>query len=379
MRNELLLSVAGAALALLFVSCGSDPHTSITSIFDNATGRGPYGAGVTTIELNDTTRPTAANHEFPGSNDRKLMTEIWYPTSAVTAGATRDATVDTDDAPYPLIVFSHGLSASRILYAGYGEYLASHGYIVAAPDYPLSNLAAPGGPRLNAVLEQPKDLSFVIDKMLEFNASDGDRLKDAIDPDRIGATGHSLGAMTTFMSIYGPDRDARIKAALPFETPGCFFPESYVGDASVPILFTSGTDDLITPPVSATHVYDIANAPRYLVSITGADHTRFAEVDIPDTSIVGNGTLQSIGQGDFASDVVAMGQSLGGGITSCGINAERPNDPLLDAQRQRDILRMIEVVFFDGYLRGDSDSVDFLTDGLASAIPEVTVTSDLGK
>ena len=378
MRNELLLSVAGAALALLFVSCDSDSHRSPASIFDSARQLGLYGIGVTTLELTDTTRPTAVNHEFPGSNDRKLTVEVWYPTSAVAADATRDAPVDMDDAPYPLIVFSHGLSASRILYAGYGEHLASHGYIVAAPDYPLSNLAAPGGPRLNAVLEQPKDLSFVIDKMLEFNASDGNRFKGTIDPDRIGATGHSLGAMTTFMSVYGPDRDARIKAALPFETPGCFFPESYVGDASVPILFTSGTDDLITPPSSATHVYDIANAPRYLVSIKGADHVRFAEVDIPDTSIVGNGTLQSIGQGDFASDVAAMGQTLGGGIARCGINAERPNDPLLDAQRQRDILRTIEVAFFDGYLRGDKDSVHFLTDGLTASIPEVTVTSDLG-
>ena len=67
----------------------------------------------------------------------------------------------------------------------------------------------------------------------------------------------------------------------------------------MPILFTSGTDDLITPPVSATHVYDIANAPRYLVTIKGADHTRFADVGVPDTAIVGNGTLQNLGGGDF--------------------------------------------------------------------------------
>jgi predicted dienelactone hydrolase len=379
MKHSITFAVA-ATLAALLLGCGSGAeHKSAASIFDGATQPGPYGVGVTTIELDDTSRPTAANHEFPGSNDRKLTTEIWYPTTLVSADATRDAPVDVGDAPYPLIVFSHGLSALRTLYAGYGKHLASHGYIVAAPDYPLSNLTSPGGPRLNAVLEQPKDLSFVIDKMLEINAIDGNRFKGAIDPDRIGATGHSLGAMTTFMSIYGPDRDARIKAALPFETPGCFFPESYVGDASVPVLFTSGTDDLITPPSSATHVYDIANAPRYLVSIKGADHTRFAEVDIPDTSIVGNGTLQSIGQGDFPSDVVGMGQTLGGGIATCGIKAERPDDPLLDARRQRDILRTIEVVFFDGYLRGDRDSVDFLTHGLAATIPEATVTSDLGK
>ena len=221
----LVVSLAFIAAALL-LACGGNAHPSPASILANATQRGPYGVGVTTIQLDDTSRPTAANHAFPGSSDRKIPLEVWYPTAPAAGVENRDVDLDAGDAPFPLIILSHGLSALRRLYSSYGQHLASHGYIVAAPDYPLSNLTAPGGPRLIAVLEQPKDVSFVIDKMLEFNAADGNRFKGAIDPDRIGATGHSLGAMTTFMSVYGPDRDPRIKAALPFETPGCFFPRA---------------------------------------------------------------------------------------------------------------------------------------------------------
>jgi predicted dienelactone hydrolase len=375
-----LLLLVSCATACALLSCGgSEKHRSAEELFADASQRGVYGAGVTTLNIDDTSRPTAANHEFPGSSDRKITLEVWYPIAAVSGDETRDAELDTKGAPYPLIILSHGLSASRRQYAGYGEQLASHGYIVAAPDYPLSNLGSPGGPRLNAVLEQPKDLSFVIDELLGFNDEDGNRFKGAIDAKRIGATGHSLGAMTTFMSIYGPDRDSRIKAALPFETPGCFFPESYAADVSVPILFTSGSDDLITPPVSSDHVYDIAKAPRYLATIKGADHIRFSEVDIPDTAIVGAVFLQRLGQGDFVADAVAVGQLLGGGVADCGVGATPGSDPLLEGSRQREILRTIETIFFDGYLRDDEDSVKFLSDGLSTAIPEVSIKSDLAE
>jgi len=201
-------------------------------------------------------------------------------------------------------------------------------------------------------------------------------LEGSIDPDEIGATGHSLGAMTTFMSVYGPDRDKRIKAALPFETPGCFFPASYVNkDVAVPILFTSGSDDLITPPKSATHVYDIANPPSYLVHIKGADHTRFAEVDVPDTAIIGSGTLSGIGQGDFVSDVIAAAQQTGGDPASC-VGSTPGTDPLLTGDRQRQILRTIEVVFFDAYLRGDGGSLKLL-ERLHDFMPELTIESDM--
>ncbi len=379
MKKTGLLLAAAIVAGLFLLACGNGgEHKSAATIFDSATQRGAYGVGVTTIELDDTTRATAANHEFAGSNDRKLTVEVWYPTAPQSGDENRDAQIDAEDVPYPLIVFAHGLSGNRRQSVQYTQHLASHGYIIAAPDFPLSFTGAPGGPRLNAVLEQPKDVSFVIDKMLEFNGEDGHRLNGSIDEDRIGVSGHSLGAMTSFMSIYGPDRDERIKAALPFATPGCFFADGFSGDVSVPVLFTTGTKDLITPPVSSDHVYDIANSPRYLVTIAGADHTRFADIDISDEVIVNQGILENIGQGDFMSDAISTGQALGGNLGTCALGGQPSSDALMEGERQREILRIVGTIFFDGYLRDDGDSVKFLRDGLASSVPEVTVQSDLG-
>lgn len=340
--------------------------------------RGPYGVGVTTIELADTSRPTEANGDVPGSGERKLTTEVWYPAGPAAAQPeARDAALDRDGGPYPLIVLAHGLSANRQLYASYGRHLASHGYVVAAPDFPSSNLLTPGGPRLNAVLEQPGDVSFVIDQMLAFSEQSGHRLEGAVDPEEIGMTGHSLGALTTMMAIYGAERDDRIKAALPMSTVGCFLPDGFGGDTSVPILAVVGTDDLITPPVTADRGYEGANAPRYLVHIRGADHTRFADVDLTDESLVANGGVGEVIGGTFISDAVETAQALGGDAMVCLNDGPGPSGPAITGARQRELLRTVAVPFFDAYLRGDSASRDLLPE-LPDLLPEVTIESDVG-
>ncbi|MDP3768282.1 MAG: hypothetical protein Q8S13_09720, partial [Dehalococcoidia bacterium] len=228
-------------VATIFAACGSSGSVAGASSWEAATERGTYGVGVTSYDLVDSSRPTAANRDFSGADERPLPIDVWYPSGA--AGAepeVRDAPLDGADAPYPLIIFAHGLSGTRRQSVSYVQHLASHGYVVAAPDFPLSRLGAPGGPRLGAVLEQPKDVSFVIDSLLEFNAQDGHLLEGAIDDEAIGVTGHSLGALTTMLTTFGPSRDERIDAALPISTPACFLPASLAGDTSVPIMVVGG-------------------------------------------------------------------------------------------------------------------------------------------
>jgi predicted dienelactone hydrolase len=365
-----------AAVALGACSSSSAGGTSDADLIAAAGRLGAYGVGVTTIDLVDTSRPTAANGAVPASNQRKLTTEIWYPADpgAAQPPEARDAAVDKDGAPYPLIILAHGLSASRRLYASYGQYLASHGYVVAAPDFPLSNLTTPGGPRLNAVLEQPKDVSFVIEQMLAFNEQSGHALEGSIDPEQIGMTGHSLGALTTMLDIYGPHRDPRIKAALPVSTVGCFLPDNFARDTSVPIMALGGTDDLITPPVSADRGYSVANPPRYLVHVAGADHTRFADVDITDAALVANGGVAGVIGSTFMADAAETAQTLGGDGTKCLASAA-PTDPPITGEQQRQILHTIAIPFFDAYLRGDKESKALLLK-LPDLVPGVTLQSD---
>jgi predicted dienelactone hydrolase len=379
MRTRQVISglLASLLTSLLLAACsGGDTPAGVTSL-DAAMQRGPYSVGVTTFDLVDTSRPTEANGDVPGSNERKLTLEVWYPADASAAQPeARGVTLNGGAAPYPLIIFAHGLGGNRRQSVSYTQHLASHGYIVAAPDFPLSNLGAAGGPRLAAVLEQPKDVSFVIDSMLQFNGQSGHLLHGAIDRDKIGVTGHSLGALTSMLSIYGPSRDPRIRAALPFATPGCFLPTGFAGDTSVPLLVLGGTDDLITPPVSNRRAYEIANSPRYLVDVTGADHVRFADVDLTDTQLAGQAGLAKIFGRSLTADAIAVAQKLGSDANTCRSSGAAPSDPLLTGDRQRELLRTVAVPFFDAYLRGSSASKDFLQK-LPDLLPELHVTSEL--
>ena len=364
-----------ALLALAACGKGARSQPSDSTLLGSAGLRGAYGVGVTTIDLVDTTRSTAANGDAPASNERKLPIEVWYPIGSSSQPEMRDAAFDKKDAPYPLIIFAHGLSGNRRQSVSFTQHLASHGYIVAAPDFPLSPLGTPGGPRLGDVLEQPKDVSFVIDQLLAFNGQEGHLLNRAIDGKKIGMSGHSLGAMTTLLDIYDPSRDARIRAALPFSTLGCFFPDGFGGNVSVPIMAVGGTNDLITPPSNADRAYTVANAPRYLFHIKGGDHVRFADVNLSDAQLNDIGGLQSLFGSTLVADAMDIAGKLGGNAGGCAASGQAV-DPLITGDQQRQFMRTLAIPFFDGYLRGEKASRDLLTK-LPGLVPSVTLQSDL--
>ena len=159
-----------------------------------------YGVGVRTETFVDRSRPTNANGSYPGAPTRTLPTTIWYPAEG-TPGPTEQPNAPAyDDRRFPLLVFSHGFTASGPAYGLLLRRIASAGYVVAAPTFPLSNGGAPGGPRLADVFNQPADVSFVIDQMLAANADPASAFHGTIDPDRIGVGGHSLGAITTLQA-----------------------------------------------------------------------------------------------------------------------------------------------------------------------------------
>jgi predicted dienelactone hydrolase len=102
--------------------------------------------------------------------------------------------------PFPLVVFSpgSGLDGWQFLYIG--TRLASHGYVVAIPE-PWADGQWPWNPyddRMTTVLNRPRDLSFIITELLEKNRTRGELLFRSIDPERIAASGHSLGGYAAY-------------------------------------------------------------------------------------------------------------------------------------------------------------------------------------
>ncbi|MEO2169432.1 MAG: ABC transporter permease subunit, partial [bacterium] len=116
--------------------------------------------------------------------------------------------------PWPLLIYSHGTYGRPDNATHICEFLASRGYVVAAPAFPLtssvSSTKLPAADVSDAG-SQPGDVSFLIDSLIAHA-----RFGPAIDAERIGTTGISLGGITTYFASFGlPTRDPRIKASAP--------------------------------------------------------------------------------------------------------------------------------------------------------------------
>ncbi|MFQ5514117.1 MAG: alpha/beta hydrolase family protein [Myxococcota bacterium] len=343
------------------------------------TAPGPFAVGVTTRTFVDSSRPTPPNGSFPGAASRTLVTEVWYP--ATVPG--RDAPPEPSLAAVPVIVHSHGFLDSRLGESFLTEHLASRGYVVAAPDYPLSHGGAPGGATVADVPEQPGDWSFVLDAVLGAFPS-------LADPGRVGASGLSLGGLTTLLVTYHPElRDPRIGAALPMAGPGCFFGRRFFRTTSTPLLVLHGDSDLIVPfKENALRVFRRARGPKLLVRLRDGSHTGFSvfaplfdpsqHFDAIGCAALTGGLGDGIPSDPNANPFEALGGREQGILLDprlCPLPCEAPVPvtPSMGAARHHELTRAVATAFFDAYLRSDESARCFLRSGLARESPDVAV------
>ena len=257
----LALAVAGAGLLWLRSAPQPLPAGSESA---RRLEPGPYQVATVGYTWVDTSRPTAASGDFDGLPERRLPTTLWYPVGAFGA--------------HPLVVYSHGFLSSRRGGAFAAEQLASHGYVVVAADFPLTTPRAPGAPDPLDVVNQPGDVSFLIDQVLALNGAERP-FEGVIDHDRLGVFGLSLGGVTSTLVAFHPEwRDPRVGAAVSLAGPADVLGEGFYDHADVPFLMIGGTADrIIDFENNALPVVERA-ATGALLTLHGGTHIGFDDV-----------------------------------------------------------------------------------------------------
>jgi predicted dienelactone hydrolase len=227
---------------------------------------------------------------------RHLAFALFYPAAPLDTAAIQykmtfftnlqlyvDAPIAGDKLRRPLVMFSHGAGSNGLYYAWFGEYLASHGYIVAMLYHYRANTYDSTVMYTRSKLwQRPRDITLDITGLL----------KDPvwgphIDADKIGVAGHSQGGFTSlwiggarvdpdlFLAYQtfwrnnpvvpaslraelpldaGPARDVhdgRVKAAFsmaPGDLPGFGMDEAGLRQLAIPTYIIVGARDTQAPP-----------------------------------------------------------------------------------------------------------------------------------
>jgi dienelactone hydrolase len=264
------MGVKHRTVLLAALACGfllsTEAGTAATAQVARAARLAPVSS--MTMTFVDTSRPTPSWNGMPEKSSRTLVTTIWFPSRRSGSVAT------ADHGTYPLIVFAHGLGGSP---QGYEKLLtgwAAAGYVVAAPLFPLSSSETPGGADGGDIGNQPGDMSFVIDQVLQASAASNGPLSGLVNPSEIGAAGHSNGAITTLGLVANSCcRDARVKAAVVMAgtTEGLGTGHYNLADAP-PLLVVQDLHDGLIPYPDAVAVFNKARGPKALLALDWDSH-----------------------------------------------------------------------------------------------------------
>lgn len=336
-----------------------------------------YSVGSEAISLRDDSRGTQANKEVPAKAGREFSGLVFFP--------------DLESPPkqqFPLVIYSHGFSSSHKGGEYLGRYLAGLGFVVAMVDFPLTNMYAEGGPFVRDVVNQPADVSFLIDVLLDRSQRQNDTLSGLIDSDRIGVMGVSLGGFTSTLLAYHPTMgDPRVDAAISIAGPSSLFTDRFFTSRSLPFMMIAGTFDVLVPYQTNAAPIQTKSPDAWLVSIEGGAHTAFSGPTaafrfLSNVDVIGCWAVLRNTQGDLDEPWYDLlgDESIGIDQQDQPVLCEDPvpNDAMNVVQQQW-ITQVAVGAFFEMTLSRDARKQgvarEFLANTFASEIAEVQVST----
>jgi predicted dienelactone hydrolase len=295
--------------------------------------RGPYGVGVRTLQVVNPDQLDILKYSASNPTpryDRPLTLEVWYP-AIIPAGvqpiawytdvlgngpnnpdrpntpfefagcALRDAAPNPQDAPYPLVIVSHGYPGSRVLMLWLTENLASKGYLVVALDHTESTHGDSAG-FASTLLNRPLDDLFVLNTLAKMNVGNPPTfLAGMVDVNKTAVVGYSMGAYgalnvagvgvnqatvstavpggklairQTGNPAYAASIDPRIKAIVALAPwGGPVFDAEGLKGLKVPALFIVGSADTVAGYANVRRFFEQAiHSDRYLLVFQNGTH-----------------------------------------------------------------------------------------------------------
>ncbi len=304
------IAAIATGLALVLSGCPTDePEPDPQEpTFHPPDAPGPFAAGTD-------------DHQLVSRDGLTLPVQVWFPAEPreddpyryddlLDAGVP-DHAVPACAAPHPAIVFTHGNSGIRYQTYSVMEFLATHGYVVAAPDH-VHNTFLDHDQDLWAwlALRRPHDVADTFDWLAAEADDPASPYHGCLDPAAgYAVIGHSFGGFTTF-AVAGAPLDLSVLAAwcAGSDEEGCEYvdawldahpgetisdrsdPRTWAGvpwepawhevfgdglaEIGVPMLVVGGDRDTLTPWESAVvPTYEgLVTTPRALARLEDAGH-----------------------------------------------------------------------------------------------------------
>ena len=335
---------------------------------------GPYGTRITTAKLVDQSRfdPYA-----PNGTHRAIMVTAFYPiinssdceplqtlsymplataqfwdpvfaTYNITNATLEDIGVSAcrqnasvgplcHGKDQPIVIFSGGLGASRQLYSGMAQSVASHGYLVVTIDHPYDAFVVeyPDGTLVYAanitteaqedfdVTIRAQDVSFLLDQ-LSVNATVQRLIQGAncdLNVSKVAMFGHSLGGATTAAAMLN---DTRITGGLNMD--GSFHGPVLQHGLDRPFLIFNRPNNTRLTYSNFAEMWSHLRGWKLELTLAKAEHLAFSDVPL---------LTKLMGWSPFTSTTYDPGAAIG----------------TLDGKRDFDVITAYVVAFMDFVLK----------------------------
>ncbi|MBP1904005.1 dienelactone hydrolase [Paenibacillus turicensis] len=390
-------------------------------IFNLPPPTGKYTIGTQTFHFVDSTR--AETFTDDPDDKRELMVQVWYPAEApkankdylfmmndqsftaittqfanslgipgftlkywkyIGANSYSEAQILRTDAPYPVILMSHGLGTMRMLHTSQAENLASHGYIVLAMDHTYSSAATLFPDNKVTSFLTPlsedhfqedamklgevwiEDIKYMVQQIKRINSGDvkgAKQFKQLLNLNKVGIMGHSFGGAVAFEAIHlipelrsGINMDGTLintNRKNEENKPFLFMVSDFLAISSFELAKNTNIpkDALENLKRERKVIVDTIQKGGYAVNIKGAEHYNYTDLQLFSRLLSYTGMTGKI-----------------------------------DGKRSSEIVNELIIRFFDQTLKSQSsqhkslrDKVSFPLSNITKTYPEIEFISSVGK